>query len=312
MAMAVKCALLFTAAPGAWAALINHELNFSPYQGELSQSTAVPSMAGRITVSVNGIPIRDELLETQQLSLGIFGDMPPPVVWLPMHVNGRFLSQRDNLVQLRFIPTDGRRPYTAWFRWHGVSDQSEKREELQSDGTMLLTSTNVVDLEEERSQLSGEFLVERSFDAPWVTPRPWQNNAPIRQLSQADELGLRALVQERRRVFETDLNAAYGEIPSDSGVDVTALKQNRCLEMAREGVRLQDADGSQIRLRTTGGPVVVAEGSNGELFPRSFTPGFGDKLSLEKVMCVTTALALALPRWMLFVKDPAGRWQSID
>jgi hypothetical protein len=168
-----------------------------------------------------------------------------------------------------------------------------------------------VGLEEEQRQHTGELLVERRFDAPWVTPQPWQDQPAIQQLSAADEQTLRALVQERRRLFETDLNAAYNAIPTDAGIDVAVLRQNRCLERVREGARLGDADGSQVQLRTTGGPVVVAEGRSGELFPRSFPPSFSEPLSFEQVICVNAALAGALPRWMLFVKTADGSWRTI-
>ena len=293
------------------AELINHELKFSAYTQTPGQTKEPMSVPGRTVVSLNGIPITDEQMDARELSIGAVSERPTPLIWVPMHQNDRFLRQRDNLLQLRFIPTDGQRPYTAWLSWHGVSDREQETREVGEDGSLRVIQTNIVGLEEEQRPRTGELLVERRFDAPWVSPQPWQNQPPIQQLSAADEQTLRSLVQERRHLFQTDLDAAYKAIPTDAGVDVAALRQNRCLEMVQAGARLGDTDGRQVRLRTTGGPVVVAEGSSGELFPRSFPATFGEQLSFEQVMCLSAALAGALPKWMLFVKTPDGGWRTI-
>lgn len=306
-------ALLGVCAPlAAVAEVINRELRFSPYTGTLREDTPVTSVPGRIVVQLNGIPIRDEQEPTRELTLSPATNGPTAVLWLPLHQSDRFLRERDNQLQLRFIPDEPQRPYTAWSAWNGVSDRTSEIEERLSDGRLQVTTTNIVELEQDQRQQRGELVIERRFDAPWVTAQPWQSQPAITNLSEADGTALRQLVQERRRLFLNDLPAAYAAMPRDAGVDVAVLQQNRCLEQAREsGMTLGDPDGREVRLRTTGGPVVVAEGSSGNLFPHSFPAGFGEQLSFEQTLCITGALAVALPRWMLFVRSADGRWQSL-
>ena len=300
-------------APAAKAELINGELRFSPYAGSLSEFGETPSIAGRTVVSLNGIPVMNELLSPRPLSLGPVDGEPTALIWLLMHHNAQFLRRRDNLLELSFIPNDRQRPYRVWLRWNGVSDREQRSEEVLSDGRIRVTSSTIVDLQVTDRQLSGELSYTHRFDAPWVTEQPWQSLPPITSLSAADEQELRRLVQQRRALYDTDLGAAYASIPATAGLDVAVLRQNRCLELARDGgMTFGDADGSQVRLRPTGGPVVVAEGSSGELFPRAFPEGFGQQHSTEQDFCLLGALAGAFPRWMLFIRNGEGRWQTLN
>ena len=313
LAIGAQAALPLGQAPAARAELINSELRFSPYAGTLSASTETPSVAGRTVVSLNGIPVMNELLTPRPLSIGAVDGEPTALVWILMHHNEPFLRKRDNLIELTFIPSDTQRPYKAWLSWNGVSDREQRSEEVLSDGRVRVTSSNIVDLEVSERELSGELTFTRRFDAPWVKEQAWQSLPPITSLSAADEQELRRQVQQRRALYPTDLKAAYATIPTNAGLDVPVLQQNRCLELARDGgMTFGDADGSQVRLRPTGGPVVVAEGSSGELFPRTFPANFGQNTSAMQDLCMLGALAGAFPRWMLFIRDGEGRWQSLN
>ena len=313
LTIGAQAALPLGQTPAARAELINGELRFSPYEGTLSESAETPSMAGRIAVSLNGIPVMNEVVTPRPLSLGAVDREPTALVWILMHHNERFLRKRDNLLKLTFVPSDHQRPYNAWLSWNGVSDREQRSEEILSDGRIRVTSSNIVDLQVTERQLSGELTYERRFDAPWVKEQAWQSLPPITSLSAADEQELRRQVQQRRALYATDLKAAYATIPTTAGLDVPVLQQNRCLELARDGgMTLGDADGSEVRLRSTGGPVVVAEGSSGELFPRTFPANFGQNTSALQDLCMLGALAGAFPRWMLFIRDGEGRWQSLN
>lgn len=313
LALTAQSLLALCAPSAAMAEVINRELRFSPYVGTLSADTPANSLPGRLVIQLNGIPITDELEPARELTLGPVSNRPTAVLWLPLHQNDRYLRERDNRLQLRFIPDELQRPYTAWSEWNGVSDRTIESEERLSDGSVRLTSTNIVELEVDQRQHRGELLIERRFDAPWVKAAPWQSQPAITSLSSDDETTLRQLVQERRRLFLNDLPAAYAAMPRNAGIDVAALQQNRCLEQLKEsGMTLGDTDGHGVRLRSTGGPVVVAEGASGALFPHTFPAGFGEQLNLGQTICITAALAAALPRWMLFVRSADGRWQSLD
>ena len=313
LAVATQTVLPLGQTPAAKADLVNVELRFSPYEGTLSESADTPSMAGRTVVSLNGIPLMNEVVASRPLSLGAVSQEPTALVWILMHHNEQFLRQRGNLLRLAFIPNDTKRPYTAWLSWNGVSDREQRSEEILSDGTVRISSSTIVDPQVMERQLSGELLYERRFDAPWVKEQPWQSLPPITSLSATDEQVLRRLVQQRRQLYTTDLDTAYATIPATAGLDVTVLRRNRCLELAKEGgMTFGDADGSQVQLRSTGGPVVVAEGSSGELFPRSFPEGFGQQLSAEQDFCLLGALAGAFPRWLLFIRNGDGRWQTLN
>jgi len=292
---------------------INAELRFSPYAGTLSDDAETPSVAGRTVVSLNGIPVMNEVVTPRPLSRGPVSQEPSPLVWMLMHHNEWVLRQHGNLLRLTFIPSNSQLPYTAWLRWNGVSNQEERSEEILSDGKVRITSSTIVDLQVTERQLSGELVYERRFDAPWVNEQPWQSLPPITSLSAADEQELRRLVRLRRELYTANLNAAYATIPVTAGVDVAVLRQNRCLELARDGgMTFSDADGSQVRLRSTGGPVVVAEGSSGDLFPRQFPEGFGQQHSAEQDLCLLGALAGAFPRWLLFIRNTDGEWQTLN
>lgn len=315
LALALACqAMLPLARPAAARAeLINVELRFSPYQDAPAEGLARPSVEGRALVSLNGIPVMNEVITERTLLLDRDSREPTPLVWIPMGQNDPLLRRRDNLLRLTFIPRNAGQPYATWLSWNGVSDREQRSESILADGTVRVTTGNLVDLQVTERRLSGELVYERRFDAPWVKEESWQALPAITGLSAADEAALRRLVRQRRDLYGSDLREAYAVIPARAGVDVAVLRQNRCLELARDGgMVFGDADGSGVRLRTTGGPVVVAEGSSGDLFPRQFPEGFGRRHDAGQDLCLLGALAAAFPRWLLFVRNGDGSWRTLN
>ncbi len=99
---------------------VNVEVSFTPYPGEVGQATEARTVAGRVELVLNGVPMLDNpLAATRALVMGTGPSGPElsPAFWLPVRGLQPVLRRGPNLLQLRFTPQDGRIHYESQFPW---------------------------------------------------------------------------------------------------------------------------------------------------------------------------------------------------
>ena len=306
--------------PAARADTVNVEVSFTPSPGDLGQATEVHTVAGRVELVLNGVPMLDNPLEARKalvMGTGPSGPELSPAFWLPVRGLQPVLRRGPNLLQLRFTPQDGRIHYESQFRWVVVSDRTTTT--TTSEGTTL--STNQAAEGGERRQSQGPVTFEHRFEAPFAPAEPWHDAPPIQALEPADRSAILALLARRAALFSPDFSAAYASLaalPTDRGLrlDVPAMRRERCLERGHAaGVRLAAPAPDQVRLITTGSPVVVARGAGPSLFPLANLPGSEARLAAlpdDVGLCVAVVTGVLSPSQLLLVKGPQGQWRVLD
>jgi hypothetical protein len=304
----------------ALAETVNVEVSFTPYPADPGQATEVRTVAGRVELVLNGVPMLDNpLASTRALVLdnGPSGPELSPAFWLPLRGLQPVLRRGPNLLRLRFIPADGRIRYVSQFRWVVVGDRTITT--TTAEGATL--STNQSAEGGERRAGVGPVSFEHRFEAPFARLEPWHDAPPIQALEPADRAAIQALLARRAALFAPDFSAAYAylaALPTDRGLrlDVPAMRRERCLERGHAaGVRLLAPAPDQVRLITTGSPVVVARGAGPSLFPLANRPGSEARLAAlpdDVGLCVAVATGVLSPPQLLLVKGPDGQWRLLD
>ncbi|WP_259723757.1 hypothetical protein [Synechococcus sp. CS-1332] len=303
---------------------VNVEVSFTPYPGEVGGATEVRTVAGRVELVLNGVPMLDNPLAASRalvMGTGPSGPELSPAFWLPLRALQPVLRRGPNLLQLRFTPQDGRIRYESQFRWVVVSDQTTTTTTAQ--GATL--STNQVGEGGERRQSQGPVTFEHRFEAPFARVEPWHSDSPIQALEAADRAAILGVLAGRAALFSPDFapdfTSAYASLaalPTDRGLrfDLPAMRGERCLERGHAaGVRLAAPALDQVRLITTGSPVVVARGVGPSLFRPANLPGTEARLAAlpeDAGFCFAVATGVLFPPQLLLVKGPGGQWRALD
>ncbi len=304
----------------ALAETVNVEVSFTPYPGELGQAAEVRTLAGRVEVVLNGVPMLDNPLESTKalvMGNGPSGAELSPAFWLPVRGLQPVLRRGTNRLQLRFTPNDGALRYTGQFHWVVVSDRTTTT--TTAEGATLSTNQSAEGAEQLQSQ--GPVSFEHRFEAPFARVEPWHSDPPVVTLEPADRTAILALLSRRAALFAPDFSAAYAylaALPADRGLrfDVAAMRRERCLERGHAaGLRLAAPAAAEVRLITTGSPVVVARGVGPSLFPLANLPGAEARLAAlpdDVSLCVAVATGVLSPPQLLLVKGPDGQWRPLD
>ncbi len=299
---------------------VNVEVSFTPYPGDLGQATEVRTVAGRVELVLNGVPMLDNPLEAGKALVMCTGPDGPelsPAFWLPVRGLQPVLRRGPNLLQLRFTPQDGRIHYESQFRWVVVTDRVITT--TTADGATV--STNQAAEAGERREGVGPVSFVHRFEAPFARLEPWHSDPPVVTLESADRAAIQVLLARRAALLAPDFSAAYAylaALPTDRGLrlDVPAMRRQRCLERGHAaGVRLAAPAPDQVRLITTGSPVVVARGAGPSLFPLANLPGSEARLAAlpdDVGLCVAVVTGVLSPSQLLLVKGPDGQWRMLD
>lgn len=299
---------------------VNVEVSFTPYPGDLGQATEVRTVAGRVELVLNGVPMLDNALEAGKalvMGSGPSGPELSPAFWLPVRGLQPVLRRGPNLLQLRFTPQDGRIHYESQFRWVVVTDRMITT--TTAEGATV--STNQAAEGVERREGVGPVSFEHRFEAPFARVEPWHSDPPVVTLESADRAAIQVLLARRAALLAPDFSAAYAylaALPTDRGLrlDVPAMRRERCLERGHAaGVRLLAPAPDQVRLITTGSPVVVARGAGPSLFPLANLPGSEARLAAlpdDVGLCVAVVTGVLSPSQLLLVKGPDGQWRMLD
>ncbi len=263
---------------------VNVEVSFTPYPGEVGQATEVRTLPGRVEVVLNGVPVLDNPLAASRalvMGTGPSGLELSPAFWLPVRALQPVLRRGPNLLLLRFTPQESQIHFESQFRWVVVSDQMTTTTTAQ--GATL--TTNQVGEGGERRQSQGPVTFEHRFEAPFARAEPWHSDPPIQALEASDRAAILAVLARRAALFAPDFAAAYASLaalPADRGLrfDLVAMRRERCLERGHAaGVRLAAPAPADVRLITTGSPVVVARGVGPSLFRPANLPGTEARLA---------------------------------
>lgn len=299
---------------------VNVEVSFTPYPGALGQATEVRTVPGQVELVLNGVPMLPyPLAATRALVLGSGPSGPElsPAFWLPLRGLQPVLRRGPNLLRLRFTPEDGRIRYVSQFRWVVVSDRTTTS--TTAAGTTVSTNQAAEGGEQRESQ--GPVTFEHRFEAPFARVEPWHSDPPVVTLESADRAAIQGLLARRVALFAPDFSAAYAylaALPTDRGLhlDVPAMRRERCLERGHAaGVRVLAPAPDQVRLVTTGSPVVVARGAGPSLFPLANLPGSEARLAAlpdDVGLCVAVVTGVLSPSQLLLVKGPDRQWRLLD
>jgi hypothetical protein len=292
--------------PGLAAAkVLNVEFKFTPYTGD-TQQDKVESVPGRVTVTLNGVPIAAQTVEKQELPV-MFDDREiAPSAWVTTEGLGSMLRKGTNTIRFEFAPA-APGDYHAQLRWAEVTDQVH-----EAKGAGSHKSTNQAGEGVDEKTLSGPLVMERKFEAPFATDQPWHHLPPVTSVSDEDRAALTTKVAERVEWFKPDFSAIYKTLAATPNVRIDEIRKRKCVEAAHKaGVKIAAVPPSQMEIVTTGGPEVVVKAKQGELYQP--TEGGLDKIKgKEMQMCAGMALMAVYPPRLVAVRTPNGNWEIVN
>src|ERR1043165_3247774 len=105
-----------------WAAVLNVEIHFAPYTGDLKKSS-VQTVPGKASVYVNNVLIAEQPVERSDVPVLFEAREVSAPIWIPMASLGPAVRKGKNKVRIEFEPTDPKLAYMTQLRWNEVSDK---------------------------------------------------------------------------------------------------------------------------------------------------------------------------------------------
>lgn len=311
---------VFLLAPGAVAARpVNVEFKFTPYLPPARDAETVTSVEGTTALELNGVPLAEEPLESKSLLLMASsqeGIDVFPAVWINALQLQPLLRRGDNLLRLTFTPKNGSRPYRSQFVWTVVEDQTTTS--TTATGSELTTNHGAEGREDR--EVSGPVTVQKAFQAPFAKVEPWHAAPAVTTLTPQDRALILELLRQRAALFSPDFEAAYrflGSLSKDRGItlDMPEVRRLGCLEAGyAAGMRVAAPADADLKLITTGSPVVVARGTGEFLMRFPDQPGMAERyqaLPNDQGFCLAITFNMLFPKRMLLVKGLDGQWQIL-
>jgi hypothetical protein len=292
--------------PGLVAAkVLNVEYKFTPYTGDTKEDK-VEAVPGKVTVTLNGVPIAEQTVEKQELPV-LFDDREiAPSAWVTTEGLGSVLRKGANTIRFEFAPAIPGE-YKAQLRWAEVTDQVREENAAGSH-----KSTNQAGEGVENKTLTGPLVMERKFEAPFATDQPWHHLPPVTSVSNEDRAALTAKVEERVAWFKPDFAAIYKTLATTPNVKIDEIRKRKCIEAAHKaGVKIAAAPSSQTEIVTTGGPEVVVKAKQGPLYQPTGS-GLEKIKGDEMQMCAGMALMAVYPPRLVAVRTPNGNWEVVN
>ena len=292
--------------PGLVAAkVLNVEFKFTPYTGDTKEDH-VDSVPGKVTVTLNGVPIAEQTVEKQELPV-LFDDREiAPSAWVTTEGLGSMLRKGTNTIRFEFAPAVPGE-YKAQLSWAEVTDQKRERNDAGSH-----KSTNQAGEGLENKTLSGPLVIERKFEAPFAVDQPWHHLPPVTSVSDEDRAALTAKVEERVDWFKPDFSAIYKSLAATPNVKLDEIRKRKCVEAAHKaGVKIAAVPSSQMEVVITGGPEVVIKAKQGPLYQPT---GNGlEKIKGDQMQtCAGMALMAVYPPRLVAVRTPNGNWEVVN
>ena len=292
--------------PGLVAAkVLNVEFKFTPYTGDTKEDKVDP-VPGKVTVTLNGVPIAEQTVEKQELPVIFDAREIAPSAWVTTEGLGSMLRKGTNTIRFEFAPAVPGE-YKAQLRWAEVTDQVREQNDAGSH-----KSTNQAGEGVEEKTLTGPLVMERKFEAPFATDQPWHHLPPVTSVSDEDRAALTAKVEERVAWFKPDFSAMYKTLAATPNVKIDEIRKRKCVEAAHKaGLKIAAVPASQMEIVTTGGPEVVVKAKQGPIYQPT---GNGlDKIKGEQMqMCAGMALMAVYPPRLVVVRTPNGNWEVVN
>ncbi|MDZ4806039.1 MAG: hypothetical protein SGI90_14365 [Candidatus Eisenbacteria bacterium] len=304
--MLIRCLLLFglLVATDVGAGVINVEFKFTPFTGDPAAADLVETVPGHVAVFVNNIPVAEQEIGREEVPVLFEEREIAASIWLPTESLGGMLRKGTNVIRIEFEPVDGKEPYRAQLRWAQVIDETT---ESEKDGKS--SATNQAGEGVDDRKVTGRVVMESKFEAEFATDRPWHHYPAITALTEDDRKQILSLLADRAAAFKPGFEMIYKILESNAGVDLTALKEEGCLDKAHEaGIRVVAVPSDGIEMLTTGQAEVVVQAREGQLFVPE------DPAALEKItdgdtqMCIGMALFGVYPPRLVLVKSKDGAW----
>ena len=287
------------------AAVINFEVQFTPFTGDLAKSE-VQTVAGKASVHLNNVPIAEQDVEKKSVPVLFDNREIAPAVWVPVKSLGGLVRKGKNTLRIEFVPSDANAAYQSRLQWNEVTDTIREQRSGRSG-----TSTNRGGEGMETKQSQGKVVFEKEFVGDFATELPWHKYPSVASLSDDDKQKLAALVKERADAFKPKFETIYQILGSKPEIQVAEIRKIGCLEKAHAaGVRVPVPAATELEFATTGTAAVVIGRKAGWLYPfdqKTFARVKGEEVQ----MCAGIALSIAYPPRLVVAKTPDGRWEVV-
>src|SRR6185295_16492305 len=94
----------------ATAAVINFEVQFTPFVGDLAMSE-VQMVSGKAFIYLNNVPIAEQDVEKKSVPVMFDNREIAPAVWVPVKSLGGLVRKGKNTLRIEFVPTDTKATY---------------------------------------------------------------------------------------------------------------------------------------------------------------------------------------------------------
>jgi len=287
------------------AAVINFEVQFTPFVGDLAMSN-VQTVPGKAYIYLNNVLVADQDVEQKSVPVMFDNREIAAAVWVPVKSLGGVVRKGKNTVRIEFVPTDTKASYQSRLQWNEVTDQVK---EQRGGGAVSSTTRGGEGMETKKSQ--GRIVLERDFTGDFATDLPWHKYPSVSALNDEDKQKLVALVKDRAEAFKPNFDPIYQLLGAKPEIQVAQIRKVGCLEKAHAaGVRVPVPDAADLEFATTGTAAVVIGRKSGWLYPfdeKAFARLKGEQLQ----MCAGIALSVAYPPRLVVAKTPDGRWEVV-
>ena len=298
-------ALLALWTHGAIAGVINFEVQFTPFVGDIAKSH-VETVPGKASVYLNNVPVAEQEVRKQSVPVIFDNREIAASVWVPAKSLGGLVRKGKNTLRIEFVPTDANASYQSRLQWNEVTDQVK---EQRSGGSVSSTNRGGEGMETKKSQ--GKAVFERDFSGDFATELPWHKYPAVSALSDDDRQKLAALVKDRAEAFKPNFDAIYKMLAARPEIQAAELRTLGCLEKAHAaGVRVPVPGAADLEFATTGSSAVVVGRKSGGLYPfdrKAFAKVKGE----EAQMCAGIVLSIVYPPKLVVAKTPDGRWEVV-
>jgi hypothetical protein len=287
---------------GAMAAVINFEVQFTPFVGDIAKSH-VETVPGKATVFLNNVPIAEQDVKKDKVPVIFDNREIPASVWVPAKSLGAMVRKGKNTLRIEFVPTDMKAAYQSRLQWNEVTDQVRS-----SEGRS--TNRGGEGMETKKSQ--GKVVLEREFAGDFAIEQPWHKYPAVSALNDDDRQKLAAFVKDRAEAFKPNFDAIYKILAAKPELNVKEIRKIGCLEKAHAaGVRVPVPAAAELEFTTTGSAAVVIARKSGALYPferKSFANLKGEDMQ----MCAGFTLSNVYPPKLVVAKAPDGRWEVVQ
>ncbi|HEX7880607.1 MAG TPA: hypothetical protein VF720_14425 [Candidatus Eisenbacteria bacterium] len=284
--------------------VLNVEFKFTPFTGDPDAADMVQTVPGHAVVWMNNIPVAEQEIEEEEVPVLFDEREVAASIWVPTESLGGMVRQGRNTIRIEFQPSNGRKPYRAQLRWSTVLDETSQREQ---GGTHA--ATNEADAGLDDRPATGKVTFEREFTAEFAMDQPWHHAPAVTALTDDDRKALAELVVRRLKAFAPDFAGIYELIGANGGIDVEAVRKEKCLDKAWEaGIRIAAVPTDRIEFLTTGNAEVVIRAKEGPLYVPENMAVFETITDPEMQMCIGSALSGVYPPRLIVVRAKDGSW----